>query len=311
VPEGKITLAEGTFESVETLGEVNRNVAGVDSRRSQYSLQLNSSFFNTPLCDNSPNAGFCLGWEQFILSNDPGSPPGQLFIQYWLISYGVPCPSEWGQVGQDCLLYGPQTTFPIQSIQNLDQVTMTAIANADGYDTFIVRIPGDQAQDEAHVAKSDSVLSLAKGWTDAEFNVFGDLTYHTAVFDPASSLIVRTRLESTKGTNPTTALESFTGETNNLTLVPPPCYTPGAIFFRETNAVAENFICPPVLSKTKRCEEARQAVGFDKQELQAAQQEMRTPECAGVAGRLSCLKTVEGIGLRLREDEIEENNECN
>src|ERR1700735_1220417 len=127
----------------------------------------------------------------------------------------------------------------------------------------MISVPGD----EVCATTSDSVLALASGWNIVEFNVFGDLTFHTAVFDPGTSLTVRTRADNTKGITPVAVLVSFTGETNSLDLVRPACNVAGAITFRETNVAGEKYICPMPPTKAKLCQEADEALAFDQKAL--------------------------------------------
>jgi hypothetical protein len=68
---------------------------------------------------------------------------------------------------------------------------------------------------------------LTNGWRISEFNVFGDGGGSTATFNAGSTIVVRTSANSgMPATLPTCALEGFTGETNNLTLVSTPSIEP-------------------------------------------------------------------------------------
>ena len=67
----------------------------------------------------------------------------------------------------------------------------------------------------------DNVLSLAQGWHEAEFNIFGDCCLDQAVFNSGSTIVVRTSVDDGTTNAPTCVNQSFTGETNSLDLVNP------------------------------------------------------------------------------------------
>jgi hypothetical protein len=188
---GKIASATGSFPSVITTGEINVASDGVTtSRKSQFALQINSNEFKADACSGS-TTGLCEGWEQFVLSNDPGSPPGVLWIQDWLLDYGSSCPSGWGLYGSgpDCFYNGQTVGAPIISnIQNLQSVWMEGVVSASGNDT--VYLGWTDGVTQAIAYSQDSKLDLAANWTQSEFNVFGDLTWHQARFDPNTSIVV-------------------------------------------------------------------------------------------------------------------------
>ena len=68
---------------------------------------------------------------------------------------------------------------------------------------------------------------MTAGWTQAEFNVFGDGSYYTANFNPGFSITVYTSIRDVKDTTnfaftytlvDSCVQNSATGETNNLIL---------------------------------------------------------------------------------------------
>ncbi len=77
---GHISQSEGSFDSA----------TGITSSGA-YSLQLNTDFFQTDVCNGSPGGknGTCRGWEQFVYDSS-----GFANIQYWLI--------QWGPGGSTC-----------------------------------------------------------------------------------------------------------------------------------------------------------------------------------------------------------------
>jgi hypothetical protein len=65
----------------------------------------------------------------------------------------------------------------------------------------------------------DSVVDLATGWLESEFNIFGDGDGSEAVFNTGSSITVRVALTDGSTTAATCEADAgTTGETNNLTL---------------------------------------------------------------------------------------------
>jgi hypothetical protein len=82
---------------------------------------------------------------------------------------------------------------------------------------------------------------LTNGWRQSEFNVFGDCCSSEATFNPGSTIVVRTAVNSgTPALAPTCQLEGYTGETNNLNLMDTPAMQPDvtwpSIIFTQSNA---------------------------------------------------------------------------
>jgi hypothetical protein len=63
---------------------------------------------------------------------------------------------------------------------------------------------------------------LGSLWTEAEFNVFGDGNEDQAVFNSGATIGVRTEIDYGGMSGPGCEHQTFTGESNNLTLVTPP-----------------------------------------------------------------------------------------
>jgi hypothetical protein len=85
---------------------------------------------------------------------------------------------------------------------------------------------------------ADTVVTLAKYWNAAEFNVIGDGGGSQAAFKKNTSITVGIALTDGQTTAPTCkADDGTTGETNNLTLGP--CSTSGgstpSVSFTESN----------------------------------------------------------------------------
>jgi hypothetical protein len=230
-----ITSATGSFPSESG---VTSETDSFTHNANDYTLQLNTnSFSTTPVCKG--HGSTCQGWQQFIFSSTgscrttSGTPIPCLLIQYWLQGYGKGCPSKWGRLGQDCVQTSRPVQVPPQPITNLAALTMTATTSAGGMDTVYLGAPGS-----VFASKQDNVLSLASAWTDAEFNVFGHGGGSEAKFNSGSALTVLTTVHHGSTAAPICKQESYSGESNNLTLVGAPTLSTApapAIEFTESN----------------------------------------------------------------------------
>jgi hypothetical protein len=311
---GTIVWAQGSFDKVTTTGETNVSLNGIATRRSEYSLQLNTNTFPAaPLCSNAPNKA-CAGWQQLIFANDPGSPPSYTQSQYFLLNYnvvsGASCPpGGWTPSGLDCYIYSPESDVPTEDIASLSNIVLTLQANENGTDTMTFTSPAGSV----FASNQDSVLSLAANWKDAEFNVFGDLSQHQALFDPGSSLVVRTQAKLKDGTTtPVPGLVNLTGETNSLTLVKPACTIGSpffAITFMESNVAGASYACPAPPPPPNLCQEDQESVALDQKALAAAQAAVNTKSCQGQA-MLLCAQKVKIAQQALTAAEAEEKKDC-
>jgi hypothetical protein len=255
-----ITWAEGSFPSVVGVMSETDSVAGSN----QYTLQLNSNFFNTSLCNGSGNPA-CQGFQQFNFSQASSSGPGYVWMQYWLISYYNPatcmtdcCPPPvcgdptrcWQQNGGDCMLdSSSSTTVPFQAITNLASLTLTATASSN--DAVVL----SNSTNQLYTWSQASVLGLSAGWQQAEFNIFGESGSSTAQIypNPGSTIMVQT-LTSAGSAAPGCFQHTYTNEANSLTLVPNFCCSIGGhyhgILFEESNVTGIQApacpVAPPV-----------------------------------------------------------------
>ena len=244
-PKGTISWAEGSFPLVS--GVTSESANGLSNA---FSLQLNTNYFQTPACQG---AG-CQGWQQFVYNSD-GS---QAYIQYWLLSYGgkngTTCPAGFMPgppdplFGHDCFRNSTGSALmPPETIGILDDIAVTGAAGSS--DMLSVAIGP-----KVYILSQASILGLNGGkWTAAEFNVFGDSGGDEAIFNPGSTITVQTLTDTpTSASTPTCGSGSFTGETNNLSLLGFSCcgMTPNpvpGIQFTETNvANAPVPVCPLV-----------------------------------------------------------------
>jgi hypothetical protein len=259
VAVGSISWAEGSFPWLQGVASVSSNATPTSEAISScptgnfpdlYSLQLNTNYFSTPLCQGQG----CMGWQQFTYSNGSGA---EAKIEYWLLSYGgkngTTCPPGWFPFtdpvfGHDCGIDSLLLShLPNEAITSLPDVALTAVAGSSDMLTFSVG-------SSVYMISASSVLGLnGGGWNTAEFNVFGNSCGREAVFNPGAEIVVQTLTDdpSTAGA-PTCRPGSFTGETNNLSLLGFSCCgmsgnpVPG-IQFTETNlSTAAVPTCPLV-----------------------------------------------------------------
>jgi hypothetical protein len=282
----RISEAEGSFDSV--VGVTNEcsvpcpnGICPTDptcppNSENQYTLQLNTNVFTTQTCSGSPNPVGCRGWEQFFYDSR-----GFGFIQYWLINFGPPgaacpmprgakCVPGGGLVFSDGWCPFPVTTGPfttgvncainsefsmkasLEPITSLGQLKLTgAVAGVAGETNDLVSLTNGSTILTA--SGSNRFPDLGSQWQIAEFNVFGLYNGSQAVFNPGSTIAVRTGVASFSppawrvagsGTlsGPFCNLITFTAESNNLTLVnTSPTAVKGtlpALLFTESNVPA-------------------------------------------------------------------------
>jgi len=252
-----ITEAEGAFDTVTTSGSSNPT---------SYTLQTNTAPFNTSTCTGSTATGVatqpgCQGWEQFVYSTDNG---GEVYIQYWLLGWaptGATCKAPvspecdgssaftdgWcpftgsdsmGNTWTDCVINGPTNlgigTVAVASLNDISLSSFPADASNPS-DNAIATISGGAN----HVSGANVFPDLSTNWTEVEFNIFGDGGGSEAFFDPNTTIEVRTSVASDTSLGPGCLFQSFTGESNNLTLVGtmsnPPKGSLPSLVFTETN----------------------------------------------------------------------------
>jgi hypothetical protein len=228
---GSFPSASGVTSETGTLFGANCTNPGPPTPNT-YSLQLNTNKFGTGSC--AGHAG-CRGWHQFIYSNS-----GILFMQYWLINYGAPCPDNtWtaASPGKSCFKNSASTGVPTQPITNLANLQLTGAAASGGSDSITLSTGDGHLYS---VTADDSVLDTAPGWDVAEFNVFGDFCSSQANFNAGATIVVRTSVTHANTGAPSCAPAGFTAETDDVNLVARSCCPSGgaspAITFTETNA---------------------------------------------------------------------------
>ncbi|MFZ3323198.1 MAG: VWD domain-containing protein [Usitatibacter sp.] len=251
---GHISEVEGDIENISGLTSETSMMFGAAN---SYGLQLNTDYFMTSACSASPYLGtayvgtldyaICRGWEQFIFNSSGGTG-----IQYWLANYGpagttCPAPHHVGCTGDyvypdgwcefqftpaspvNCVANGvnidalPSTVTRPLDITMVDQVKLTArVAGASGSadDTAIVTYTPPTGTPSAYAAYGLSFIpDLSTQWQRAEFNLFGGCCGDQAVLNTGTTMDVRIAVTSGTADPPDCDFDSFTGETNNMTLV--------------------------------------------------------------------------------------------
>jgi hypothetical protein len=234
-----LTGARGSFDNVTGLNKITGKVGNNPVADDIFSLQINTNYFNSPLCLSAPAAvPPCYGWQQFIFSNHYASG---VLMEYFLYNYTGPCPSGWipYSVSNGCTAFSSVMPVNKQTAANLWLLRLWA--QTDGvYDRVMITSCPTAATCEVHQTGYDSVLGLAPGWQGAEFNVFGDGgSSPVATFNDKSTLVVRVELDEGWKPEPSCTRQSFTSESNNLDLVAPPNVNLStqwpALVFTETN----------------------------------------------------------------------------
>ncbi len=207
VVSGIIASAVGSYPSVTGV----THETGYNGAVNTYSLQLNSEFFTTTVCDGASDPSSCQGWQQFVYSNS-----GSAFMQYWLLDYGNNCPSGgWMAYEGSCYRNSAAVSVPTQAITQLGYLKVSGTAVSGGNDTMVMTTESSAYS----TTGKDSVVNLAHAWNAAEFNVVGDGGGSAAKFNAGSSLTVEIALKDGSTTAPACdGDDGTTGETNNLTL---------------------------------------------------------------------------------------------
>jgi hypothetical protein len=230
---GVVFVLQTAHDNVFSLQMNTQNNYNADS-----GFNSNGGTFSTPACNGEQG---CYGWQQFVFSQTQGGPPGQgqqsvpgvpnttpaVFIEYTLFGWGSPCPSlpSWAPTQGnppsrlwqpadllgDCFFNGPTTYVPPQTAADIPDLEMTSTAAAGLSQVALATGTG------MYLYSEPDVLSLAKAWTQVEFNVFGDCCGYEANFSGPSVLKVSTSIDNGT-TQPPVCLanDGTTGETNNL-----------------------------------------------------------------------------------------------
>ena len=201
-----ISTGVGSFPSVTGL----KSESGADGANS-YTLQMNSEFFNGPVCAGAKTPSQCLTWLQYVYSSGEQSA----FMQYWLINWNTTCPSGWNSYSGDCYKNSAAVRVPREVITDLSKMSMTGSAVNGGVDTTTFT----DGANAYTTTGPDSVVYLASNWNGSEFNIIGDGGGSKAKFNKGTKLTVEIAVNDGSTAAPTCESNAgTTGETNNLTL---------------------------------------------------------------------------------------------
>ncbi len=203
-----ISSAVGSFPSIKGLTQETD-----EGSSNTYSLQLNSSYYVSPVCQGGQVPSQCRGWMQYVYTNNAPNAGGA-FMEIWLINYGSNCPPGWGPYATDCYYNSNEVSIPNQQLTALGDIQVTGTTVAGGNDTVKVT-----ASKKAYaVTMPDSMIDLAGNWNTAEYNIFGDGGGGEAVFNPGTKMKVKVQLKDGSTDAPTCITDGFTLESNNLGL---------------------------------------------------------------------------------------------
>lgn len=231
-PAGPVYEATGSFDAgtVKNVTIVKSPVPGSTEPETTdaYTLQLNTNEFKTSLCDDKP---LCWGWMQFLFANNGTS--GEVYIKYWLRSYGAACPSGWLPALIDSC-YKKSAAKPTPSVplitSRMALYKLTGSVNGpqdkveftDGWYTYPMSVTRE--------------LDIGSQWQQVEFNVFGYADESTAKFNVGAEFDTRTEIIYGGDKKPLCSSTGFTNEANDLSFVgpkPPVSGTRPALIFKQ------------------------------------------------------------------------------
>jgi hypothetical protein len=244
-PSGNISQTIGHFENISDVTSESGPIGNSGpSISNAYTLQINMNQFTSTACSGSPNPN-CKGWEQFVFEND--GTAGAAYIQYWLIKYNAACPTgqNWNQFSftgsTDIYCWKNDSAgvvpVPNQPVTNMGTWHFSGTVGASS-DSVTMTVGGT-----GYTKNGDNAVNAASGWTDAEFNLFGDggdsAGGGTASFNSGASFNTRTEIIYGGTSPPNCVAAGFTAEMNNLSFGPtaPAATAPGpAVIFEESTA---------------------------------------------------------------------------
>jgi hypothetical protein len=227
-----LSSAVGSFDSV-TPSTITETGAwqGNPSSPNAFTIQMNTQFFTTTVCTGHPG---CQGWQQFIYSQNQCDGPC-VFMEYWLLNYGSPCPSSsWTQAGSSCWINSGTSSAPAITAAQLANTTLTATVSGTT-DTVVLTSPGGGA----NAVAADSVLNVSTAWNTVDFIVCGDCCSSQANFSAGTSLTQRITVTDGSRIAPACSTQASTGETNNLSFgptAPAPTGVGPALIYTESSA---------------------------------------------------------------------------
>ncbi|MBE1461564.1 hypothetical protein [Kibdelosporangium phytohabitans] len=217
-PAGPITEANGSFDA-NTVKNVNRVASPAPSTTSPdivdaYTLQLNTNPFPTTLCAGKPN---CEGWLQFVFANNGTS--GEIYIKYWLRSYGAPCPPGWLARQIDCYKKSGAKPTPNMPLNTGTMSKYRLTGKVSGPEDWIKFEVAGAYEISSPVTRE---LVIGTNWQRAEFNVFGLADESTANFNDYAEFHTRVEIVYGGQRRPLCKSFAYSNEANNLSFVAPP-----------------------------------------------------------------------------------------
>jgi hypothetical protein len=192
------------------------------TRPNEYSLQLNTNNYSrTAACGDYYN---CHVWQQFMYAPDYNQiGEAALFMQYWLLNWTGNCPKGyWVHSSGTCFKNSKYAALPDIPVTDLGDVILSGGAENGGDDSIVLEYGNDSWSVTASDSSREGALDIASAWTQAEFNVVGDMNLTQANFNIGSQITVLLQILDGSSSAPTCVppqyQEGTTGETNNMTL---------------------------------------------------------------------------------------------
>ena len=130
-------------------------------------------------------------------------------MQYWLIGYGNNCPSGWnGYQNVDCWKNSDGAGHVSSQSDRRACRTQRVGQRRSVRRRYGLRHDGVRGRQRDQPGQR---ADLAKGWTAAEFNIFGDCCSTRANFNCTASIVVRTSIEDGSTAAPSCVEQGFTG----------------------------------------------------------------------------------------------------
>jgi hypothetical protein len=235
--QGLISFAAGKFFTTGITSEATTGGNGsAITGSNEYSLQLNTNDLTTSGAELHTAAcgdyAYCHVWQQFMYATDYNQKgEGALFMQYWLYNWVGLCPkSYWGNnwvlggtpfPGGTCYKNSAYAALPDIPVTDLGDVILSASATNGGDDVIWLEYADDSwsvTADDSSLA-SNPGLDIASVWTQAEFNIVGDMDSSQASFNDGAQITVLLAIVDGSQSPPSCPNNvGTTGETNNLSL---------------------------------------------------------------------------------------------
>jgi hypothetical protein len=248
-----ISQTIGSFPVAKDVKSVESEGGSAPGGLNSYSLQLNSTLFDTKACGTLPE---CVGWEQFIYTNPTGSNNGKLLIEDWLImrytnGFNHCPPGQGWQFIPDggCVQDSQAVDVPNIPISSIGSIVFTGVAAKSG-DSIYMSV--GKTEYGMKKIQGDGITDLSAGWRDSEFNVFGNGGGDIADFNAGAKLSVNIQAEDgVKAAPSCPGRGTETDETNNLYFISAPSKIAEGKYPSVEFAMASKRGTPPSCTKAK------------------------------------------------------------